>query len=126
MIASELEGADRTNPPADLAGVFLVHVEKVRHHRLHYRFAFVMRGHRNRTAKYLQRASVPVFDNLVQGGKAGIDEGTQILANLLASVPIRDAKVASSVLGKAVEALAECFVINFLPEREQPLRRLRF
>src|SRR5215469_661588 len=126
MIASELDGADRTKPPADLAGVFLVHVKKVRHHRLHYWFAFVIRGHRNGTAKYLQRASVPVFDNLVQGGKAGINEGTQILANLLASMPIRNAKVASRVFGKAVEALAECLVINFLPERKQPLRRLRF
>ena len=58
MIASELDGADRTKPPADLAGVFLVHVEKVRHHRLHYWFAFVIRGHPDRTAKYLQRASV--------------------------------------------------------------------
>jgi hypothetical protein len=51
---------------------------------------------------------------------------TQILADLLASMPIRDAKVAGSVLGKTVEAFAEGFVINFLPEREQPLRRLRF
>jgi len=44
---------------------------------------------------------------------------TQILANLFASMPIRDAKVASRVLGKTVEASAERFVINFLPEREQ-------
>ena len=41
-------------------------------------------------------------------------------------MPIRDAKVANRVLGKAVKAFAEGFVINFLPEREQPLRRLRF
>src|SRR6516225_7296795 len=42
-IASELDGTDRTKPPTDLAGVSLVHVEKVRHHRLHYGFTFVVR-----------------------------------------------------------------------------------
>jgi hypothetical protein len=41
-------------------------------------------------------------------------------------VPIRSAKVASRVLGKAVEAFAKRFVINFLPESEQPLGRRRF
>ena len=61
---------------ADLAWVFVIHVKEVRHHGLHHRFRFVIRRHRNRTAKYLQRATVPVFDDLVQGGKAGIDEGT--------------------------------------------------
>ena len=76
MIASELDGTDRTKPPTDLAWVFLIHVEKVRHHRFHYWFAFVIRRHRNRTAKYFQRATVPVFDNIVQGGKTGINEGT--------------------------------------------------
>jgi len=35
-------------------------------------------------------------------------------------------QVASRILSEAVEAFAEGFVINFLPEREQPLRRLRF
>ena len=76
MVASELDATDRTKPPTDLAWIVLVHVEKVGHHRLHYRFALVIRGHRNRTAKYLQRATIPVLDNIVQGGKAGIDEGT--------------------------------------------------
>jgi hypothetical protein len=37
---------------------------------------------------------------------------------------IRDAKVANRVLGKIVEAFTERFVINFLPERKQPFRRL--
>src|SRR6516225_8902085 len=76
ICASELDGADRTKPPTDFAWVFLIHVKEVRHHWLHHRFAFVIRRHRNRTAKYLQRAAVPVFDDMVQGGKAGIDEGT--------------------------------------------------
>src|SRR5215472_1653228 len=126
ITASELDGADGAIPPADLAGFVLVHVEKVCHHRLQHWFASVIRSHRNRTAKYLQRPSIPVFDDIVPGGKAGINEGTQILTNLLASMPIRDAKVAGCVLGETVETLPECFVINFLPEREQPLRRLRF
>ena len=72
---SELDGADRSKPSEDLAGVFLIHVEKVRHHGLYYWFVFVMRRHRNRTAKHLQRATVPVFDNVMQGGKSGINEG---------------------------------------------------
>jgi hypothetical protein len=122
MVALELDGADRTKPPTDLVWVLLVHVEKVCHHRLHYWFAFVIRGHRDRTAKYLQHAGVPVFNDVVQGGKAGIDEGTQILADLLAPMPVRDSKIEGCVLGKTVEAFAEGFVINFLPEREQPLR----
>src|SRR4029077_18138367 len=41
-------------------------------------------------------------------------------------MPIRDAEVASRVLGKTVEALAERFVINFLPESEQPFGRRHF
>jgi hypothetical protein len=41
-------------------------------------------------------------------------------------MPIRDAEVASRVLGKTVEAFAERFVINFLPESEQPVGRRRF
>jgi hypothetical protein len=41
-------------------------------------------------------------------------------------MPIGDAKVANRVLGKTIEAFAECFVINFLPERKQPLWRFRF
>ena len=39
-------------------------------------------------------------------------------------MPIGDAEVASRILGKTVEAFAEGFVVNFLPERKQPLRRL--
>ena len=46
--------------------------------------------------------------------------------SMKATMPIRDAKVACCVLGKTVEAFAERFVINFLPKREQPLRRFRF
>jgi len=65
ICASELDGADRTKPPTDFAWVFLIHVKEVRHHWLHHRFAFVIRRHRNRTAKYLQRATVPVFDDIV-------------------------------------------------------------
>src|ERR1700735_3664083 len=41
-------------------------------------------------------------------------------------MPIRDAKIASFVFGETVEAFAERFVINFLPESEQPLGRRRF
>jgi hypothetical protein len=61
--------------------------------------------HRNGAAKYLQRAGVPVFDNFVQGSKAGINEVTQALTNFLASMPIRDAKVADRVLGKQSKPL---------------------
>src|SRR6185369_2943105 len=100
MATSELDGTDRSEPPTDLARVFLIHVEKMRHHRLDDRFAFIVWRHRNRTAKYLQRATVPVFDNFVQGCEAVIDEGTQVIADLLASMPIRDAKIANRVLGK--------------------------
>jgi hypothetical protein len=39
---------------------------------------------------------------------------------------MRDAEVASRVLGKTVEAFAERFVINFLPESEQPFGRRHF
>src|SRR5260221_2040460 len=97
----ELDGADRAEPPTDLAWVLVIHVEEVRHHRLYDRFVFVIRRHLNRTAKDLQRATVPVLDDIVQGGKARIDEGPEILANLLAPVPIRNAKIASRVFGKA-------------------------
>jgi hypothetical protein len=73
---SELYGTDGAKPVSDLGRVVLIHGEEVRHHRLHYRFAFVIWRHRNRTAEDLQRATVPVFDHIVPGGKAGIDEGT--------------------------------------------------
>src|SRR3974377_1711148 len=118
MIASELDGADRAEPPTHLAWVFLIHVEEMCHHRLHHWLGFVVRGHRNRTAEDLQRTPIPILDDIVQGGKSGIDEGTQIFANLFASVPSRNAQIASRVLGKTIETLAERFVINFLPERE--------
>ena len=41
-------------------------------------------------------------------------------------MPICDAKVASCVLGETIEAFAERFVINLLPESEQPLGRRGF
>jgi hypothetical protein len=62
---------------------------------------------------------------LVQDHKANINEGADS-RELLASMPIRDAKVASCVFGKTVEAFAQRLVINFHPECEKPLRRLRF
>ena len=41
-------------------------------------------------------------------------------------MPVGDAKVADCVLGKTVEALTERFVVDLLPEREQPLPRVGF
>jgi NADPH:quinone reductase len=63
-------------------------------------------------------AAVPVLDDIVQRRKAGVDEGAQVLANLLASMPIGHAKVSRRVLGKAVEAFAERLVVYLLPERK--------
>src|SRR5277367_6330340 len=54
MGASELNGPNGAEPAFDLGQVVLIHIEEVRHYWLHYRFAFVIRRHRNDTAEHLQ------------------------------------------------------------------------
>jgi hypothetical protein len=77
-------------------------VKEMRHDRFHNRLAAVVRFHSHDAAKDLKRFSVPVFEDVVVCGKTGIDEGTQILADGLASMPVSNTEVTDSVLGKAI------------------------
>jgi hypothetical protein len=77
-------------------------VEEVRHHWLRDRFAFVIRRHRHGALEYLDRSSIPILHNIVEGSETGVDESTQIPANLFTSTPFRDAQPASRSFRKAV------------------------
>ena len=52
--ASETDRANRSEPMADLGGISLIHVEEVRHHRLHHRLAGVIRRHRYEATENLR------------------------------------------------------------------------
>jgi hypothetical protein len=85
----ELNRSDRAKPVSNLRRISLIHVEEVRHHRLHDRFAFVVGRHGNGTAEHFEQSAIPILNDIVLGSEAGIDEGAKFLANLLTSVPLR-------------------------------------
>ncbi len=96
------------------------------HYRPHSALATIVRCHGDNAAKDLDQSSVPIFGHVVKGGEPRIDEGPQILADHLASVPLRDTEASRGILRKAVKPLAEGFVVDFLPKSQQPFRRLGF
>ncbi len=97
---------------ADLGGIGLIHVEEVRHHRLHDRLAGVIRRHRYDAAENLERPTVPVFGDVVKGGETRVDESAQVLTDRLPAFPIGYAEVALSILDEAVKTFAERFVVG--------------
>ena len=52
--APELDRSNRSGPVADLGGIGLIHIEEVRHHRLHDRLAGVIRRHRYEAVENLE------------------------------------------------------------------------
>src|ERR1700676_3460103 len=109
--ASELNRSHRSNPMTNLGGIFLVHVEEVRHHRFDDRLAAIIRLHGDDAAEDLKLPAVPVFEDVVMGCETRIDEGAQILADGLASVPISNAEVTDGILGKAIEPFTKSLVV---------------
>jgi hypothetical protein len=85
------------------------------HRRCHRLFAGVIERHPNFAMKNFERWAVPILDDVVMGGKAGVNEGAQVLTDSFAPVPICHAQVAYRILGKAVHAFAKGFLINFSP-----------
>ena len=122
IIALKRDRAHRSNPAADLGGICLVHIEEMRHHRLHDLFAAVIRCHGDNAAKDLDQSAVPVFGHVVKCGEPRIDEGPQILTDRLASIPFRDTEATPGILHKAVKTFAEGLVIDFLPKSQKPFR----
>ena len=118
MAASELDGTDRPNPVSHLGGILFVHVKEMGHDRFHNWLAAVIRLHGDNAAEDLEQTAIPVFEDVVMGRETRIDEGAQILADGLASMPISNTKVTDSVFGKAIESFTEGLVINFLPESQ--------
>jgi integrase len=116
----ELNRSNRTDPDSNLRRILLIHVEEVRHHRFDDGLALVIRRHSNRPPEYLEQSTVPVLDNVVQGGKSRINECAQVLANWFAALPFRDAELARCVFGQAVKAFPKSLVIDFFPESKQP------
>src|SRR5271156_2954393 len=94
------------------------------HHRFHNRLAVVIRLHGDDAAEDLERTAIPIFEDVVMRRETRIDEGAQILADGLASMPISNTEVTDGVLGKAIESFTESLVVNFLPESQQPFGRL--
>ncbi len=115
--ASELDWANRSEPMADLGGIGLIHVEEVRHHRLHDWLASVIRRHRYEAAKNLERPTVPVFGDVVKGGEAGVDESAQVLTDRLAAFPVSDAEIAPGIFDEASRNLYRTFCRRF-PSRK--------
>ena len=82
--------------------------------------------HPNLAVENFESWAVPVLDDVMMCGKTFIYKGAQIFPDHLASMPISDAQVAHRILGKAVKALAESFVINFFPHGQKPIRSRGF
>ena len=114
---SEFGRAHRSKPFADLRGIGLIHIEEVSHHRLNRLSVRVIELHRDDAAKDLEQSAIPIFNHIVVGGESLIDKGAQALANLLASVPFRNAEATLSILREAIETFTESFVIDFFPKR---------
>src|SRR5689334_6661104 len=112
MSASERNRADRSEPGANLAGIGLVHVEKVRHNRPDRGSAAIVGRHRDDAAEYLQQTAIPILDNLMVSGEARINEGAKVRPDRLTSVPVGHAKIADGIIGETVEALAKCLVVD--------------
>lgn len=124
-IALKRHRAHRPNPTADFAGIGLVHVKEVGHHRPYDSLAAVVRRHGDNASEDLDRPAVPIFGHLVKGGETRVDEGPEVLTDHFASVPFRDAKTARGILHKAVKTFAKGLIVDFLPKSQQPFRRLR-
>jgi len=71
----------------------------------------------------LEQRAVEVFDHVVVGGEAFVDEFVQVLSDRLPTVPVCDAQIANCVLGEAIKPLPECLVVDLLPHGQQPGRR---
>src|SRR5882757_9172883 len=110
--------AYRADPAADLGWIGFVHVEKMRHGRLLRRHARIIERHCHGAVKNLERWAVPVFDHLMIGGESRVYEGTQVLTDRLAPVPIGNAEIAHGILRETIEAFAKSLVVNFLPHRQ--------
>jgi hypothetical protein len=114
--ASELNRSHRSDPVTNFGGILLVHVEEVRHHRFHDRLTAVIRLHGDDAAEDLEPAAVPVFEDVVMGCETRIDEGAQVLADGLASMPIGNTEVTDGIFGKSIEPFTKGLVVNLLPE----------
>ena len=97
-----------------------IHVEEVCHGRLHNALGLIIWCHPHRAPEDLQKATVPIFLDVMQGGEAGINEGFQVVADGIAPMPVSNPEVAGRILSEALEALAVGLVIDLLPEGEQP------
>jgi helix-turn-helix protein len=59
---------------ADFREVLLVHIEKMRHHRLHRRLGIVVGRHGDDAAKDLERAAVPIERLRVEAARQLLSE----------------------------------------------------
>src|SRR5215467_9568919 len=108
------------NPATHLGVVLLSHVKKMGHRGMQRWTRPVVWRHIHDAAEHFQETAIPVFGNVMQRGEAGVDEGLQIGADRFATLPIRNAEIADSILREAVEAVPEGLVVNLLPHVEEP------
>jgi hypothetical protein len=78
--------------------------------------ARIVRFHGHKSPKHLERPAIPVFDHLVMGGEALIDERTQVRTNGFSSVPVAYTQVRYGILLEAVKTPAPGLVIDLLPK----------
>ena len=117
---------DRTDPMPHFGRILFIHIEEMGHDGLGDRLACIIRLHGHDAAEDLERAAVPILDHVVMRRETCVDESAKILANGFPSMPIRDTEISNGIFGEAIETLAESFVVNFLPEGEEPGRRCGF
>src|SRR5579863_9713447 len=118
----ECHRADRPVPVRYFRWILLIHVKEVSHRRPDGLLSRIIGFHGYKAPKHLERSTVPVFHDLVVRGKSVVDEGTKILADSLAPMPIADTEIGNGVFLEAVKAFAPCLVVDLTPEREKPIR----
>src|ERR1700733_3128435 len=112
---------DRPVPVGHLRWILLIHVEEVSHGRPDGPLSRITGFHSHKTPKHLERSTVPVFHDLVVRCKSLVDESAKVLADSLAAMPVADTEIGNGVLLEAIKAFAPRFVVDFSPEREQPI-----
>src|ERR1700722_7353942 len=82
------DGADSSDPAADLGWIGWVHVEEVGHRRFPGRDAGIIERHSDLAMEDLELRAIPVFDHFVKRGESGVDKGAQIRTDRFPSLPI--------------------------------------
>src|SRR5215469_1077605 len=107
----ECRRADRAIPGSDFGRILTIHIKEMCHRGLDRRLPRIVRRHRHKSPKHLERPAVPVLDNVVMGGEALVHERTQGRTNGFPSVPVAYTQVRYGIFPEAVKTLAPGLII---------------